>query len=51
MVEKINYYLAHPEERNKIAERGHQKFKQCYTWLARAKEFSERMHLEAPGKN
>lgn len=51
MVDKINYFLSHPEERSRIAARGHQKFKQRYTWSARAEEFAARMNLEVSSKS
>ena len=51
MVDKINYFLSHPDERNQIAARGHQKFKQCYTWQARARDFAARVNLEASSKD
>lgn len=45
LVEKVEYYLAHPEKRLEIARRGHQKFLELYTWDSNAgflaKKFSE----------
>jgi spore maturation protein CgeB len=35
--EKVDYYLANPEARKKIAKKGHEKFLQHYTWDARVK--------------
>jgi glycosyltransferase involved in cell wall biosynthesis len=37
-VEKARYYLAHDEERNRIAEAGHQAFLSHHTYMHRAKE-------------
>jgi spore maturation protein CgeB len=36
LVEKVRYYLAHPEERNRIARDGHAAFRAAHTWNHRA---------------
>jgi spore maturation protein CgeB len=38
LVEKVNYYLDHEEERESIAQKGHERFMKEYTWEARMKE-------------
>ncbi|PPC94878.1 MAG: spore maturation protein [Methylotenera sp.] len=38
--EKVDYYLNHPEERKRIAARGHERFLKEYTWDARIKELA-----------
>lgn len=38
MLDKIDYYLAHDDERVQIAKNGHDKVKQCYTYDARLQE-------------
>ncbi len=43
--EKVAYYLAHPEEREAIAKRGHAKFLKYYTWQARVLDLSQRIEL------
>lgn len=37
MVNKVKYYLAHPEERNEIAERGYRNVLQSHTYIHRIK--------------
>ena len=41
--EKIIYYLQHDDERQKIAERGYQKFLTCYTWEKRSQSLINRI--------
>lgn len=37
LIEKVEYYLANPEKRMQIAQRGHQKYLQLHTWDAKAR--------------
>ncbi|HYN55092.1 MAG TPA: glycosyltransferase [Methylotenera sp.] len=39
--EKVNFYLSHPEERTRIARRGHERFLKEYTWDSRVMELGE----------
>ena len=43
--EKVDYYLNHPEERKRIAARGHERFLREYTWDARVKELASKLSL------
>lgn len=43
--DKVNYYLAHQEEREAIAARGHQKFMSLYRWDVRVQELMHRMQI------
>ena len=45
--EKVAYYLAHPEEREEIAKRGHAKFMQKYTWKLRVNDLLQRVGLKS----
>ena len=38
LVDKIDYYLAHDIEREKIARKGYERYLKQYTWEARVKE-------------
>jgi spore maturation protein CgeB len=41
--EKVEYYLAHEEERERIAAAGKKKFYELYTWERRVKNFAEKV--------
>lgn len=43
--EKVDYYLNHPEERKRIAARGHERFLKEYTWDSRVKLLAAAMGL------
>ncbi len=43
--EKVDYYLNHPEERKRIAARGHERFLREYTWDARVKLLAHELCL------
>ncbi|HSI37946.1 MAG TPA: glycosyltransferase [Methylotenera sp.] len=43
--EKVDYYLNHPEERKRIAARGHERFLREYTWDARVKQLVHELCL------
>lgn len=43
--EKVDFYLAHPEQRASIARRGHERFLKEYTWHARVKQLSHALCL------
>lgn len=43
--EKVEFYLQHPEERMRIAERGHQAFQQRFTWEVRTQALLEAMQV------
>lgn len=43
LVEKVNYYLAHPEKRAEIARRGHEAFQQRFTWKVRVQALLDGM--------
>jgi len=45
--EKVVYYLAHPEQREAIAKRGHAKFMQKYTWKLRVYDLLQRVGLKS----
>jgi len=45
LIDKVNFYLAHPEERNRIAQAGHAKFLERYTWKARIKAMAQEMGM------
>lgn len=45
LVEKVNYYLAHPEKRAEIARRGHEAFQQRFTWKVRVQALLDAMEL------
>lgn len=42
--EKVAYYLDHPDEREQIARRGHEKFLKHFSWDARAAELLRLIH-------
>lgn len=44
LVEKVQYYLAHPEKRLAIARRGHDRFIKSHTWQSRAIEIAKRIN-------
>ena len=39
LMDKVDYYLVHDEERQKIAAAGHAKVLRCYTWDIKMREF------------
>lgn len=41
--EKVTFYLEHPQERLRIAERGHQAFQQRFTWKIRTQALLDAM--------
>lgn len=43
LVEKVDYFLSHEAERQRIAEAGHQRFLRDYTWLTRAADMLQQM--------
>lgn len=45
LVDKVNFYLAHPEKRAEIARRGHEKFLNMHTWDARVKDLVCKLSL------
>ena len=45
LAEKVSFYLAHPEERNKIARQGHARFLKDYTWRARIEKLRQYLSL------
>jgi len=45
LLEKVSYYLAHDHEREKIAEAGHKKFLEKFTWEKRAEDFLNQINL------
>lgn len=45
LIEKVGYYLAHPEQRVRIAQAGHKKFLERYTWSARTKVMAVEMGI------
>lgn len=47
LVEKVDYYLQHPEERHAIARKGYEAFLSKHTWENRAKELLQKMTGEA----
>jgi spore maturation protein CgeB len=42
LVEKVDYYLSHPEKRLEIAKNGHAKLMSSHTWYVRAVEIAKR---------
>lgn len=51
MEEKIEYYLGHDEEREKIAKAGHEEAMKNHTYLARAKQFTDIMEKYVNSKD
>lgn len=50
LVEKVNYYLAHPAKRQEIADYGYQQFLNKHTWDIRVKLLAAKMHhIETQG--
>lgn len=49
LVEKIRYYLAHEEEREAIAARGHRRARAEHTWSHRLAEVFEKTEWTLPG--
>lgn len=47
LVDKVNYYLAHPQQRQRIAQAGHAKFMARYTWSARVRAMAVEMGILA----
>lgn len=43
LVSKVMYYLAHPDKRQEIAKRGHERFLKHHTWQVRVAEVKEKM--------
>lgn len=43
LIEKVDYYLQHPEKRHAIAQKGHETFLSKHTWESRAKLLVQKM--------
>ncbi len=48
MIDKIDYYLKHDNERKQIAKNGHARFMKDYTWEARLKLFAKQLQTAKP---
>lgn len=47
LVEKVEYYLANPEKRMQIAQRGYQKYLQLHTWDAKARYLAAKFNKDS----